>query len=69
MVEHRDMDQATRLDLAESFIQCGHQAFKTHIKSIAIFMHDNLVEVAQDRFTDKGSDEDLTQLESGMSFL
>jgi hypothetical protein len=39
VVEHRDKDQAGGLDIAELFIQCGHQAFKTHIKSIAIFMH------------------------------
>jgi hypothetical protein len=33
-------------------------------------MHNNdRVEVAQCRFTDKGSDADITMLESGMSFL
>jgi hypothetical protein len=47
VVEHRDKDQAAGLEIAESFILCGHQAFKTHIKSIAIFMHeDDRVEVA-----------------------
>jgi hypothetical protein len=40
------------------------------ISSIAIFMHeDDRVEVAQGRFTDKRRDVNLTQLESGMSFL
>jgi hypothetical protein len=34
VVEHRDKDQAAGLEIAESFILCGHQAFKTHIKSI-----------------------------------
>jgi hypothetical protein len=69
VVEHRDEDEAAVLEIAELFIQCGHQEFKTHIKSIAIFMHeDDRVEVAQGRFTDKGSDVDLTRLESRMSF-
>jgi hypothetical protein len=68
-VVHRDKDQAAGLEIAESFILCSHQAFKTHIKNIAVFMHkDDWVEVAKGRFTDKGSDVDLTQLESGMSF-
>ncbi len=70
MVEHRDKDQAAGLEIAESFILCGHQALKTHNKSIAIFMHeDDRVEVAWGWFIDKGSDVDLTRLESGMSFL
>ncbi len=34
VVEHHDKDQAAGLELAESFILCGHQAFKTHIKNI-----------------------------------
>jgi hypothetical protein len=32
VVEHQDKDQAAGLELAQSFILCGHQAFKTHIK-------------------------------------
>jgi hypothetical protein len=48
IVEHRVKDQAAGLEIAESFILCGHQAFKTHIKNIAVFMHeDGSVEVAQ----------------------
>ncbi len=31
VVEHHDKDQAAGLELAESFILYGHQAFKTHI--------------------------------------
>ncbi len=70
MVEHRNNDQAAGLEIAESFFLYGHQVFMTHIKRIAIFMHeDDRVEVAQGRFIDKGSDVDLTRLESGMSFL
>lgn len=70
VVEHRDKDQAAELEIAESFILWGHQLFKTHIKNIAVFMHeDDRVEVMQGRFTDKGSDVDLTWLESAMSFL
>ncbi len=69
-VEHQDKDQATGLEMAESFILCSHQAFKTHIKSIAIFIHkDNRVEVAQGCFVNKQGDVDLTKLESGISFL
>jgi hypothetical protein len=34
VVEHQDKDQAAVLELAESFILCGHQAFKTHIKNM-----------------------------------
>jgi hypothetical protein len=33
VVEHQDKDQAAGLELAESFILCGHQAFRTHIKN------------------------------------
>jgi hypothetical protein len=29
------------LEVAESFILCGNQAFKTHIKNIAVFMHND----------------------------
>jgi hypothetical protein len=69
VVENRDKDQAAGLEMAESFILC-HQAFKTHIKSIAVFMHeDDRVEVAQGQFTNKEGDVALTQLETGMSFL
>jgi hypothetical protein len=31
VVEHQDKDQAARLEVAESFILCGHHAFRTHI--------------------------------------
>ncbi len=50
MVEHHDKDQAAGLELAESFILCGHQAFKTHIKNIAVFIHkDDRMEVAHEQ--------------------
>ncbi len=64
VAEHRDKDEAAGLEIAESFILCRHQAFKTHIKNIAIFMHkDDRVEVPQGRFKDKRNDMDLTRLE------
>ncbi len=70
VVEHQDKDQAAGLELAESFIFCGHQAFRTHIKNIAVFIHkDDRMEVAQGRFNDKEGEGDLTRLESGMSFM
>jgi hypothetical protein len=70
VVEHQDKDQAAGLELAESFILCGHQAFKTHIKNIAVFIQkDDRMEVAQGRFNDKEGEGDLTRLESGMSFM
>jgi hypothetical protein len=48
VVEHQDKDPAAGLELAESFILCGHQAFRTHIKNIAVFIHkDDRMEVAQ----------------------
>jgi hypothetical protein len=48
VVEHQDKDQPARLELADSFILCGHQAFRTHIKNIAVFIHkDDRMEVAQ----------------------
>jgi hypothetical protein len=54
VVEHQDKDQAAGLQLAESFILCGHQAFKTHIKNIAVFIHkDDRMEVAQGHFNNK----------------
>jgi hypothetical protein len=70
VVEHQDKDQAVGLELAESFLLCGHQAFKTHIKNIAVFIHkDDRMEVAQGHFNDKEGEGDLTRLESGMSFM
>jgi hypothetical protein len=70
LVEHKDNDQAAGLEISELFILCGHQASKTHIKSIAIFVHnDERVEVARGRFTDKDSDIDITRFELGMSSL
>ncbi len=54
VVEHQDKDQAAGLEVAESFILCGHQDFKTHIKSIAVFIHkDDQMEVAQGQFANK----------------
>jgi hypothetical protein len=70
VVEHQDRDQAAGLELFESFILCGHQAFKTHIKNIAVFIFkDDRMEVAQGRFNNKEGEGDLTRLESGMSFM
>jgi hypothetical protein len=70
VVKRKDKDQAAGLEIVESFILCGHHAFKTHIKNTAVIMHDDdQVEVAQGQFTDKGSDVDIIRLESGMSFL
>jgi hypothetical protein len=70
VVEHQDKDQAAGLELTESFILCGHQAFRTHIKNIAVFVHkDDRMEVAQGRFSGKEGEADLTRLESGMSFM
>jgi hypothetical protein len=69
VVEHQDKDQAAGLELAESFILCGNQAYRTHIKNIAVFIHkDERMQVAQGHFTDKEGEGDLTMLESGMSF-
>jgi hypothetical protein len=70
VVEDHDKDQAAGLELAESFILCGHQAFKTHIKNIAVLVHkDDRMEVAQGRFTNKEGEGDLMRLKSGKSFL
>ncbi len=70
VMEHQDKDQAAGLELAESFILCGHQAYRTHIKNIAVFIHkDERMQVAQGHFTDKEGEGDLTSLESGMSFM
>jgi hypothetical protein len=70
VVEHQDKDQAAGLELAESFILCRHQAYRTHIKNIAVFIHkDERMQVAQGHFTDKEEEGDLTRLESGMSFM
>jgi hypothetical protein len=67
VVERWNKDQAAGLEITESFILCRHQAYKTHIKSIAKFVHnDDRVEVARGRFTDKGNGIDMTRLKSGM---
>jgi hypothetical protein len=69
-LEHQDKDQAAGLELAGSFILCGHQAYRTHIKNIAVFIHkDERMQVAQGHFTDKEGEGDLTRLKSGMSFM
>jgi hypothetical protein len=53
-----------------STVVVEHQAFRTHIKNIAVFIHkDDRMEVAQGRFSDKEGEDDLTRLESGMSFM
>ncbi len=58
------------LEVAESFVLCGHHAYRTHIKNIAVFVHkDDRIEVAQGRFSGKEGEADLTRLESGMSFM
>jgi hypothetical protein len=50
--------------MADSFILCSHQAFKTHIKSIAVFIQkDDQMELVQGRFANKEGDGDLTRLE------
>jgi hypothetical protein len=52
------------LEIAETFILCRHQAYKTHIKSIAIFIQsDNRVDIARGKFPDKGSEKDMIRLE------
>ncbi len=38
-VEHQDKNQVAGLEMADSFALCSNQAFKTHIKSIAVFIH------------------------------
>ncbi len=54
VVEHQDKDQAAGLEVAESFILCGHHAFRTHIKNIAVFVHkDDRMEVAQGASTER----------------
>jgi hypothetical protein len=63
---HKEKDQAAGLEIGESFILCRCQAYKTHIKNINMFIHnEGQVEVARGRFTNKGSNIDMTQLESG----
>ncbi len=48
VVEHKDKDKAAGLEIAESFMVCSHLTYKTHINSIAIFIHnDYRVEVAK----------------------
>ncbi len=69
-VDHKEKDQAAGSEIAKSFILCGHQADKMHIKCIFVFIHNvDCVEVAQGWLTDNGSDIDVTRLEYGMSFL
>jgi hypothetical protein len=59
VMEHQDKEQAAGLELAESFILCGHQAFRTHIKNITVFIHkDDRMEVAQGRFSNKEGEGD-----------
>jgi hypothetical protein len=41
VVQHKDKDQAAGLQLAEPIILCGHQAFRMHLKSTAVSVHDD----------------------------
>jgi hypothetical protein len=64
VVEHQDKDKVAGLEMADSFILCSYQAFKTHIKSIAVFIHkDDRMEVAQGRFTNKEGEGNLNRLD------
>jgi hypothetical protein len=66
VVEHQDKDQVAGLELAESFILCGHQAYRTHIKKIAVFIHKNeRMQVAQGHFTAKEGKETSPGLSRG----
>jgi hypothetical protein len=48
----------------------GGRNVKAPTKRMAVFLYnDDIVEVAVGRLTDKGSNIDVTRLESGMSFL
>ncbi len=40
VVEHQDKDQAAGLEVAESFILCGHYAFRTHNKNTYFILLD-----------------------------
>jgi hypothetical protein len=67
VVERQDKDQAAGLELAKSFTLCEQQAFKTHIKNIAVFVcKDGRMEVAQGQFANGEGEGDLTGLGSGM---
>jgi hypothetical protein len=58
VVEHKEKDQAFGL--------CRCLAYKTHIKSIAVFVDsDNRIKLAGGKFMDKESDMEMTQLECG----
>ncbi len=72
MIYHKDQDQATELELAESFILCRHLAYKTHINSFAVFVRgDDRFKIARRKFTDKESEKQMkmTRLESRMSLM
>ncbi len=56
VVEHKDKDQAAVLEITESFILCRHQAYKTHIKRIAIFINnDDRLRLQEDGLPTKGA--------------
>jgi hypothetical protein len=62
-VQNKDKDLADGLEIAQSFILCRQHAYKAHINSIDIFIHnDGQAEVVKGRFMDKGSDIDITRL-------
>ncbi len=55
VVKHKDKDQAAGLEIAESFIFFGQQAYKAHIKSVNFIIHnDDMVEVARGRLQTRG---------------
>jgi hypothetical protein len=51
VVEQKGKDKVTSLEIVESFILCGHQAYNSYIKSTAAFVHeDNRFEVAPGKY-------------------
>jgi hypothetical protein len=56
VLEYKVTDQTARCEIAESLILGSHQAYKTHIKSIAVFVHnDDIVEVTWGRIATRGA--------------
>jgi hypothetical protein len=70
IVSGQDQNQVAGLELKDTVILCGRAAQKTHIKNVVVFFHPlSQITVATGKFNMVTTEEELTRLESELSFL
>jgi hypothetical protein len=70
IVSGRDQNQVAGLELKDTVTLCGRAAQKTLIKNVVVFCHPlSQITVATGKFNMVTTEEELTRLESELSFL